>query len=313
LEKKPIDAEKTFKKIIELAPENPMGYSRLGFLYLLQKKHEKALQRFAKALRLQPGQREALTYSVSIYLEKKQFDTALTFCEQQSNGLEKDSLSLAFIHDLKGRIYLAHNEIAQAKKSFEKAIEINSDVLFPYIALARIYVSEKDPDSAISKYKDILAKNPSYLPAYMSLGTIYQQKDDIKEAESYYRQVLEIRKDFAPAANNLAWILAEHGGNIDEALGLAQTAKEKMPKDPSIMDTLGWIYYKKGLYRNAIVELEQSHEKIQKNPVILYHLGMAYLKNNQKEEAKAALEKALTLNQKFPGYKEAQKALANME
>ena len=92
LEKKPIDAEATFKKIIELAPENPIGYSRLGFLYLLQKKHEKALQRFAKALRLQPGYREALTYSVSIYLEKKQFDTALTFCDEQLQGLEKDSL-----------------------------------------------------------------------------------------------------------------------------------------------------------------------------------------------------------------------------
>jgi tetratricopeptide (TPR) repeat protein len=146
----------------------------------------------------------------------------------------------------------------------------------------------------------------------MSLGTVYQQKGDIEEAESYYRQALEKRKDFAPAANNLAWILAEHGGNIDEALGLAQTAKEKMPKDPAIMDTLGWIYYKKGLYRSAIVELEQSHEKIPTNPVILYHLGMAYLKNNQKEEAKEALEKALELNKEFPGHKEARQALKEM-
>jgi len=79
-------------------------------------------------------------------------------------------------------------------------------------------------------------------------------KNEPSLAQAYfnnYRQALEIREDFAPAANNLAWILAEHGGNIDEALGLAQTAKEKMPRDPS--------------------------------PVILYHLGMAYLKNNQRE------------------------------
>jgi tetratricopeptide (TPR) repeat protein len=85
-----------------------------------------------------------------------------------------------------------------------------------------------------------------------------------------------------------------------------------MPKNPAVLDTLGWIYYKKGLYRSAIVELEQSHEKIQTNPVILYHLGMAYLKNDQKKEAKAALEKALELNKEFPGYKQAQQALANM-
>ena len=158
----------------------------------------------------------------------------------------------------------------------------------------------------------ISCTGPAHLIAYMSLGTIYQQKGDIKEAESYYREALGIRKDFAPAANNLAWLLAEHGGNIDVALSLAQTAKEKMPKDSSVMDTLGWIYYKKGLYRSAIVELEQSHEKMETNPVILYHLGMAYLRNNQKEEAKAALEKALELDKKFPGYKEAQQALAEL-
>jgi len=208
------------------------------------------LQRFAKALRLQPGYREALTYSVSIYLEKKQFDRALTFCDQQLQGLPKDSLSLAFIHDLKGRIYLAKNTIARAKKSFEKAIEINSNILFPYIALARIYIREKDTESAISKYKEILAKKPSYLPAYMSLGTIYQQKGDIKEAESYYRSALEIRKDFAPAANNLAWILAEHGGNIDEALGLAQTAKERCQRTLQL-----WIPWGGYITRKVCIEM----------------------------------------------------------
>jgi tetratricopeptide (TPR) repeat protein len=141
---------------------------------------------------------------------------------------------------------------------------------------------------------------------------MYQQTGHIKEAESYYRKALDMRQDFAPAANNLAWVLAEHGGNIDEALGFAQAAKERMPEDPSIMDTLGWIYYKKGLYRSAIVELEQSHEKLQTNPIIAYHLGMAYLKNNQRQEAKKALETALKISEQFPGSEEARKVLEEL-
>ena len=78
------------------------------------------------------------------------------------------------------------------------------------------------------------------------------------------------------------------------------------------MDTLGWIYYKKGLYRSAIVELEQSFEKMQTNPVVAYHLGMAYLQNGQKEEAKVALGKALQISKTFPGHEEAQKALVGL-
>ncbi len=284
----------------------------MGFLYLLQEDHNNALEEFGKALRLKPGLVDALRYSVLIYLKQEQFDKALKLCDEQSQGLPKDSISLAFIYDMKGRIYLVSKQISQAEKSFEKAIEINPEILSPYVALAGIYLREKDTERAISKYQEALAKRPSYLPAYMSLGAIYQQIGNIKEAESYYRKALEIRDDFAPAANNLAWLLAEHGGNIDEALGLAQMAKEKMPKDPAIMDTLGWIYYKKGLYPSAIVELQESHENMPANPVILYHLGMAYLKNNQKEEAKAALEEALKLDKEFPGHKEARQALKDI-
>ena len=49
------------------------------------------------------------------------------------------------------------------------------------------------------------------------------------------------------AANNLAWMFAETGENLDMALQLAQAATRRVPEQPEIQDTLGWIYYKKGL------------------------------------------------------------------
>ena len=312
MEKNQADAEKNFKEVIKIAPKHPIGYTRLGFLYHSQKQREKALTEFAKALKLAPGLREALYHTVSIYLEQKKSDTALKFCDRQSKLLKKDSPSRAFIFDLKGRIYLAGKNLSQAKKNFEKAIAIDSNSVSSYEALARISITQKDIDAAIAKYKEVLNKRPSYLPAYVSLGSLYQGKGEIKEAESYFRRALEIKNDLVPAANNLAFILAEHGGNLDEALTLAQMAKEKMPNDPSIMDTLGWIYYKKGLYRNALVELEESHEKMQKNPEVLYHLGMTYMKNGQHHKAKAALQKALKLGKEFPGRREAEEALADL-
>ena len=88
----------------------------------------------------------------------------------------------------------------------------------------------------------------------------------------------------------------KRGGNIDEALGYAQIAKEKMPKNAAVMDTLGWIYYLKGSYLSAISELKDSVELAPDNPVINYHLGLAYYKNNRSKDAKEFLEKALELN-----------------
>ena len=147
----------------------------------------------------------------------------------------------------------------------------------------------------------------------MAVGAIYEQLGNREMAESRYRKALEINPNFAPAANNLAWNLAYRGKNIDEALGFARIAKEQSPKNSSIMDTLGWIFYLKGSYLNAIAELQDSLELEPNNPVINYHMGMAYYKSNKTEAAKTYLERALEINQSFNGAKEAQIILKNIK
>ena len=123
---------------------------------------------------------------------------------------------------------------------------------------------------------------------------------------------MNINPDFAPAANNLAYLLSTQDKDINEALGFAQKAKERLPDDPNVMDTLGWIYYKKGLYDNAIREFADSLGKIPENAVVHYHLGLAFYKKGNKDGAKAELEKALSLNEKFDGADEARRILSEL-
>jgi tetratricopeptide (TPR) repeat protein len=78
------------------------------------------------------------------------------------------------------------------------------------------------------------------------------------------------------------------------------------------MDTLGWVYYKKGLYDSAIREFGDSLEKMPDNATLHYHLGLAYIKKEKEDLAKAQLEKALQLNPKFEGAEEAQKLLSEL-
>jgi tetratricopeptide (TPR) repeat protein len=105
----------------------------------------------------------------------------------------------------------------------------------------------------------------------------------------------------------------EHGGNVDEALALAQSAKAQFPDDPYISDTLGWTYYKKNIFSRAIVYLRESNEKIPNHPVIHYHLGMAYYKKGDGENAKRELKKAIDLDSKFQGVEEARAALKTLK
>ena len=118
----------------------------------------------------------------------------------------------------------------------------------------------------------------------------------------------------AVAANNLAWDYAENGGaSLDVALQLAQTAKARLPKSWEASDTLGWIYYKKGLVSRAVTALREASQQAPSNPTIHYHLGLAYLKDGHKSEAEAALQHALKLDPKFQAADDAKRALATIK
>ena len=147
----------------------------------------------------------------------------------------------------------------------------------------------------------------------MGLGIIYDIQKEYDKAKEQYLKVLKINPKFSPAANNLAYLYAEKGKNIDEALNLAQNAKEQFPDDPHISDTLGWVYYKKNIFSRAITYLKEANEKIPDSAFIRFHLGMAYFKNGDKDLAKQELKRALELDPKFPGAEEAKATLQTLK
>jgi len=93
-------------------------------------------------------------------------------------------------------------------------------------------------------------------------------------ANKEYRKVLTLSPRHPLAANNLAANLADGGGNLDEALKFAQIAREAAPEDPNVGDTLGWIYYRKGLIGSAYPLIADAAEKSRNNASIRFHHGM---------------------------------------
>ena len=112
------------------------------------------------------------------------------------------------------------------------------------------------------------------------------------------------------AYNNLAWLYASKMQNkMEEALKLAKKAKEIKPNNPSVIDTLGWIYYLSGMYDEALSELRAAARSATRNPTIRYHLGMAYYKKGLQREAIIQMQYALKINDTFPKAEEAKKQI----
>ena len=142
------------------------------------------------------------------------------------------------------------------------------------------------------------------------LGMILEAQKKLPDEQKMYERALESDPSAPVAANNLAWIYSNSGTNLDIALQLAQTAKQMLPDEADINDTLGWIYYKKGLAALAIAPLEQSVGASPGNVVYRYHLGLAYAKSGDTAKARAAFAEVVRLKPDAPEAGDAKKALA---
>ena len=93
---------------------------------------------------------------------------------------------------------------------------------------------------------------------------------------------------------------------------LAQAAKAQLPNDPTINDTLGWVYVKRDMLQLATNQLEEAVRLAPDNPLMSYHLGVAYAKAGDDARARKALEKTLALDRNFRLADDAKKVLAKL-
>ncbi|WP_321495912.1 tetratricopeptide repeat protein [uncultured Desulfobacter sp.] len=147
------------------------------------------------------------------------------------------------------------------------------------------------------------------MPTYLHLSRIFKAQGNIEEAKNFLNQALSIKRDYAPAANNLAYIMAEIGSSLYEALRLSKVASDKDPNNSEYLDTLGWIYYLQGNNDLAIVTIEESVKLNPKSAIGQYHLGWACYESKQYEKARTHMETALELDPNFKGADKARNIL----
>ena len=299
-------AKQVFQTVVKASPNHSFAHHRLGLIARSEKHDAEALDHFEQALKQTPEFIEPLAQIISMKVTQGKIEDARARLNQHSQVVPKNP----YIQVLRGQLAFSTKNYAQAEDAFKQAITLNDTVLDAYTGLAEVYLKQGKADDAVKEYKLALSKNPKLIQAHMVLGMIAESQKKYEDAQTNYQNALKINPRFAPAANNLAWLMMEQGGNTDVALGYAQTAREVSPNDPSIADTLGWIYYQKKIYLQAASLLKEAAEKLPNEPLVHFHYGMALFKNGNKPEATKSLERSLQLNANHAGAAEAKATLS---
>ena len=185
---------------------------------------------------------------------------------------------------------------AEAEKALQRAADLDKKNPFILGLLAQAQTNNGELDQAIATYRRALELSPDDPRLYLLLGALYERQGNWQEAQVAYQKVLSLKSDEPHAANNLAYLLLEHGGSVNVALTLAQTARKGLPNLPNSADTLGWAYYNNGAFSVAAPLFEDAIKKVPNNQTYRYHLGLTYKKLNDTARAKVEFEKAISLD-----------------
>ena len=303
-------ARKVYQILIASFPNSPLGYYKMALLEETEKNDEAAIGWWTRGLTfdqdvLLPAKRLAAllakrdgvegAISKIVALKRKSSKTKAEFSVVESSLLLR-------------RKPASPSNIDGARRLLKQALEEKPQLLPAYWMLARLDSRDGDHETAARNYEKLVAASPRHLPSRMLLALTYEKLKNTEKAAEEYQKILEQNSRFGPAANNLAWILVEkEGGDLAKALELALIAKEELPRESSVADTLGWIYFRRSSHRAALQILEEAVELEEKNkgraaadPEILYHLALVKEALNDKVAARKLIEEILKRRARLP-------------
>lgn len=285
------DYDRAFEQleILDNSAEDLVQVKLKMALILIDKKvYDGAVAKLKEILVIEPASDKVRFYLGAVFEEKKEFQKAydeFVKIEKGSSYFEEARLHAAYLSKLDGKLDRA---IAALKLSIEHKVE-NPQT---YFLMSQLFEEKKDLANALQTLKKAQTQFPDVAQVYYYMGTIQDQLNQKDDMIVSMKKVVEMESDHAQALNYLAYTWAERSENLELAETYARKAVAKEPKDVFILDTLGWVLFKKGSYSEAIEMLEKAHLMHPEVSIVSEHLGDVYSKLDMNAKARALFIRA---------------------
>lgn len=285
-------ARSELERAVQADPKSPNARYQLGVLAFKEGKHQEAERIFQELRKAYPSDMRPLIGLAETHVGSGRMDAALKLLTESVQEAPENSLL---------RLALANTAVRAEKydlavAEFERILAKEPNRADVQLRLAETHRRNGKLDRALQAFQKATEVSPDNAMAQFQLGMMLELLGRQSEAKPVYERVLKLQPEHAFALNNLAYILAEEGSDLDQALTMATKARQLMPQDANVADTLGWIYIKKNLSDSAIQIFREAVTKHPERAIFRYHLAMALAQKGDKPQAKKELETALRNN-----------------
>ena len=290
-EKRYVDAQREFRKVIEQEPKNYDALYALALLSLQTGELEESntiFQRLVKA-----GER---TFESSFYLgqiAEQQGDNkkAIEWYKVISNGQYKvdAQVRIALIEAKQGYIKAGRERL--------RAIQIDSAEVEQRLILAEgeILREAKLHQEAFDLYSEGLARMPDNPTLLYARALTAEKIERIDVTFSDLEKVIKLDPNNAQALNALGYTLVDRTERYKEGLDYIQRAYNIQPDDAAILDSLGWANYRLGNHEAALKFLRKAFDKL-KDAEIAAHLGEVLWVMGEHDSARDIWDAALRVD-----------------
>ncbi|MBI3602073.1 MAG: tetratricopeptide repeat protein [Candidatus Omnitrophica bacterium] len=254
-----------YEKSTSLDHQQPLPHLRLGAYDARMGHLDEAVEQLKVVVKLQPDSAQAHYLLALIYSSQKKYDLA---------SVEYETV------------------LKDASRNNPNNIEIHA-------YLAQLYYALHKYPQAVLQLTQILQLTPQNVSAWYLLGSVDLELQQHEKAKQAFRKVLALEPDHDGALNSLAYMYAQEGMNLDDALKMVRRAIELDPSNGAYYDTLGWVLFKKGMNAESLMALEKAQDYIQ-DPVIYEHMGDVYKAVDEPTLARKFWLKSLALDAKQP-------------
>jgi tetratricopeptide (TPR) repeat protein len=307
-------AEQLYTQLANTPSDDPSPLLALGLLQADRKAWDNARNTLLKYLNRSPidehsgtmpsGQRIALQALAQIEEAQGRLVMAKNWLLQvrdPSLGLQLN----AKVAELEARLGGIDDAITRLDHQAQRYKELGN--FNAYETLTRLAISllieYKKPAQALVRLENWLDTHPKDVQALYDLAMVTSRLGDRPRTEQTLRKVLELDPEHHQGLNALGYHFAEHDRNLDEAKTLIEKALSQDPSDPFILDSLGWVYFRKGNITRAQDTLQKAW-LLKKDAEIAAHLGEVLWVQHEENEAKKLWQHALAIEADNPSLRQ---------
>lgn len=279
-----------FEKAIKLK-ELPDFYSALGNSFVKLKRYREAEKNYKRALELDARHLNSFTGLSAMYYEEGKLPQSKSTLEK-AIGFYPAKGDLYF---LLGAINEKNDKPFDAVTNYKMAIKKDGAQAKEYLALGRALVALDRHAEAEKAYQSANLLEPDNLEVLLNLASFYESLEKFDMAEKVFALAREV-DDGSEEYLLLRGLYSYRRGNYDRGQALINKALKKYPRSSKAYNAAAWTYLLEGDLEKAEKTLNKSLKYDVKNAEAYNNLGLVYEAYGDTKQAIKHYKRAFSLD-----------------